>query len=448
MKIRSAIVLGCAGILFATTGALVMRQYDRGHASLPAAATEYACPMHPFIVKDQPGPCVICGMDLVRKGSADLDPRDLALKEHVYLSPAQQVMANVAVMNVMYKPLFKVINAVGVISYDQTRQGRASAGVDGRIDRLAADAVGRSVNKDQPIAELGSTELASAEEEYLVLFRGAGPQDRAVVGRDTRSLLYRAHQRLRQLGFQDAQFHALERSRQPNVRIPVYSPLSGVVIAKNVQEGQFVKAGETLVSVADLSQVWAELDVYEDEFPFLRTGQTVVLESRSYPGMTFPGSITFIAPVLEPRTRTVRVRVQLSNQQLLLKPDMLVEALVQVPLGTDLAVPLQSVVVTGSRSLVWVQTKPGLFVPREVKTGVRYRYDIQVLEGLKKDEVVAANGAYLIDAEAQLETGEHAGLKSSAATTAARSRDDLDMSDMTMDTPSSGATTSRTLRQH
>ena len=165
--------------------------------------------------------------------------------------------------------------------------------------------------------------------------------------------------------------------------------------------------------------------------------------------MTFPGSITFIAPFLEPRTRTVRVRVQLPNQQLLLKPDMLVEALVQVPLGTDLAVPLQSVVVTGSRSLVWVQSKPGVFVPREVKTGVRYRSDIQVLAGLKKDEVVAVNGAYLIDAEAQLETGERPGLASAGSSTAkARDADDLDMSDMTMDGPSSGATTSRDLRQH
>ena len=415
MKIRSAIALGLTGIALAAAGAIVMRQYDHAPASLSApASTEYACPMHPFIVKDRPGACPICGMDLVRKGAADLDPRDLALKEHVYLSPAQQVMANVAVMNVQYKPLFKVINAAGVISYDQARQGRASAWVDGRIERLYADAVGKAVTRDQPLAELSSSELIGAEEEYLVLLRGAGPQDRATAGRDTRSLFYRSHQRLRQLGFQDAQFRALEKAGQPNIRIPVYPPLSGIVIAKNVQEGQFVKAGETLVSVADLSQVWAELDVYEDEFPFLKTGQTVLLESRSYPGRSFPGSITFIAPFLEPRTRTVRVRVQLPNQQQLLKPDMLVEALVQVPLGTDLAVPVESVVVTGSRSLVWVQAKPGVFVPREITTGVRYRYDIQVLGGLKKDEVVAANGAYLIDAEAQLETGEHAGLKSSA----------------------------------
>jgi Cu(I)/Ag(I) efflux system membrane fusion protein len=377
-------------------------------------------------------------MDLVRRSAGLGDSRELSLKEHVFLSPAQQVMANLSVINVMYKPLFKEIRAAGVISFDQSRQGKASAWVAGRIRRLHADTVGTPVRKEQPVAELDSPELIAAEEDYLALFHEPGRSDPA-------SPLFRSRQRLRQLGFSDPEFLALERSGRPDIRIPIYPPLAGVVTSKDSQEGQFVKAGDTILSIADLTNLWAELDVYEDEFPYLKTGQQVTLATRSYSGREFSGRIAFIYPFLDPRTRTVRVRIAVPNQGLLLKPDMLVDATIQVPLGTGLAVPVEAVIVTGIRSLVWVQTAPGVFVPRDVKTGVKYRYDIQILDGLKKDEVVAASGAYLIDSEAQL--GQSAGSADADATTAARrpassatvtagakrsAPDDMDVSEMTM----------------
>ncbi|WP_168206091.1 efflux RND transporter periplasmic adaptor subunit [Geobacter sp. FeAm09] len=435
----------------------------RGHQAPPATAAarqahEYTCPMHPFVVKDRPGTCPICNMELVPKVAGKGDVRDLNLKEHVYLSPAQQVMANLEVAKVLYKPLFKAIEAAGIINYDQTRQAKVSAWSAGRIEKLHASMVGMRVARGQPVAELFSPELAGAEEEYLTLLLAKGREERAPLLRDGASPLYRARLRLVQLGFGDAQFRELEKTSRPAVRIPVYPPMDGVVTEKNVQEGQYVKAGDPLFSVADLSRVWGELDVYEDEFPFLKPGQQVALSSRSYPSREFIGRITYIYPFLNPKSRTNRVRVAVDNRQLLLKPEMVVNATVQVPLGTGLAVPAEAVVNTGDRNLVWVQVKQGVFVPREVGVGVRYRSDVQILAGLQKDDAVAVNGAFLIDSEAQLKPGgrqipagpavssPQRGAPPASGKHPAGPGGDMDMGDMDM-APSSPAGTSQDMTQ-
>jgi len=463
MKRSTKLILVLAGLCLVAGGGLLWNRHHHPQGSqAQPAAVEYTCAMHTFISKDSPGACPVCGMDLVKRSAAEAAANSPRLEEHVYLSPSQQVMANLDVTSVMYKPLFKEIDAAGVIAYDQSRQGKASAWVAGRVERLYADSVGAEVATDRPIAELSSPELLSAEEEYLALYREAAPQDKADRAAGSGSPLYRVRQRLRQLGFTDAEFRSLEHSGKPDVRIPGYPSVSGTGVAKEVQEGQFVKAGDTLVAVADLSRVWAELDVYEDEFSFLKAGSSVVLLTRAYPGREFSGTITYIYPYVEPKTRTVRVRVVIPNKTRLLKPDMLVQARIQIPLGTDLAVPAESVIVTGSRSLVWVQTKQGVFVPREIRTGVRFRNDVQVLQGLQKNEVIAANGAYLVDSEARLgmggrpitaatPTGRESGAGSAAKAAAlhpGQKKDDMDMSGMTMDPTPSGDKNGKPVSAH
>ncbi len=421
---RQRMIILAVLALIVVAGVAIFLSSRHQHSSQPGSsqlAEIYTCPMHPFVVKDKPGTCPVCAMELVKKSTTSLDLKQSQLPEHIFLSPTQQVLANLEITNVMYKPIFKVINASGIITFDQTRQGKVSAWGPGRIERLHAPMVGVAVTKGKPVAELNSPELVSAEEDYLLHYRDTVKTPSPAAEKENETPLYRARQRLRQLGFMEAQFKELESSGKPSVLIPLYPPVNGIVTSKEIQLGQYVKAGDQLFGIADPTQVWGELDIFEDEFPFLKIGQDVLLTTRAYPGREFAGRVSFIYPSLDARTKTARVRVSVANQHLLLKPEMLVQAKIQIPLGTALAVPAEAVISMGDRYLVWVQASPGTFVPREVKVGVRYKDDVQILAGVNKDEVVAASGAYLIDSEAQLKSADRAlPVKTSPKTTSSR----------------------------
>jgi len=302
-------------------------------------------------------------------------------------------------------PFAKEINAVGIVQYDQARQAKVTAWVAGRIDRLFVNTVGSAVSKGRPVAEVYSPELVSAQQEYLLAlksreqFKNSPIQSIAQGGE---GLVSSSRQRLKLMGVKDEQIAGLEKAGQPNIRLSIYTPLSGVVIEKLVQEGQYVNVGDPLFNIADLSTIWVEVEVYENEFPFIRLGQRVEITSQSYPGKAFAGRVSFIYPFLDPKTRTVKVRVELANPGLKLKPDMFVTATIKAPLPDALAVPVTAVMDTGTRQVVWVETKPGMFEPRDVKVGARVGDVIQILSGLMRGDKVASSGGYLIDSESQL----------------------------------------------
>jgi membrane fusion protein, copper/silver efflux system len=376
---------------------------------------QYTCPMHPFIIKDKPGSCPICGMTLVKKvESAAPTAQEAATLEQVSLSPSQQVMANVATVKVNRVPLAKEISAVGIVQYDQSRQGKVTAWVSGRIDRLHVNTVGAYVAKGKPVAEVYSPDLVAAQEEYLLALKSRAQLKNSpiqAISQGGDGLVSSARQRLRLMGVKDEQITALEKAGQPNIRLSIYTPLSGIVIDKIVLEGQYVNVGDPLFTIADLSTIWVEVEVYEADFPSIKLGQRVDITSQSYPGRTFTGRVAFVYPFLDPKTRTVKVRVELPNPGLKLKPDMFVAASIKVPLGESLAVPVTAVMDTGKRQVAWVEIKPGIFEPRDVKVGERVGDQVQILSGLLRGDKVAASGGYLIDSEAQLRGGggSHAG---------------------------------------
>jgi Cu(I)/Ag(I) efflux system membrane fusion protein len=318
------------------------------------------------------------------------------------------VMANVATTEAKTMPLNKEINAVGIVQYDQARQAKVTAWVAGRIDKLHVNSVGSYVSKGRPVAEIYSPDLVSAQQEYLLALKSREQFKNSpiqAIAQGGEGLVASARQRLKLMGVRDEQVAGLEKAGQPNIRLSIYTPLSGVVIEKVVQEGQYVNVGDTLFNIADLSRVWVEVEVYENEFPNIKMGQTVDLVSQSYPGTTFRGRVAFIYPFLDPKTRTVKARVELPNPGLKLKPDMFVNASIKVPLGSSMVVPASAVMDTGQRQVVWVEMKPGMFEPRDVKVGSRVGDNIQILSGLKAGEKVASSGGYLIDSEAQLKGG-------------------------------------------
>ncbi|QXE91976.1 efflux RND transporter periplasmic adaptor subunit [Geomonas subterranea] len=373
----------------------------------------YTCAMHPFIIKDKPGTCPICGMQLIKKvEGTQASAEEQKMLGHVSLSPTQSVMANVATVPAEYAPLSKEINAVGIVQYDQSKQAKVTAWVAGRIDKLNVNTVGAFVSKGRPVAEIYSPDLVAAQQEYLLALRSREQFKKSsidAISQGGEGLVASARQRLKLLGVKDEQIAGLEKAGHPNIKLPIYTPLSGVVIEKVVQEGQYVNMGDPLFNIADLSTVWVDVEVYENEFSFVKMGQRVEILSQSYPGKTFSGRVSFIYPFLDPKTRTVKVRVELGNPGLKLKPDMFVNASIKAPLGNALVVPSTAVMDTGKRQVVWVESQPGMFEPHDVQVGARVGDKVQILSGLKQGDKVAASGGYLIDSESQLAGGSGGG---------------------------------------
>jgi Cu(I)/Ag(I) efflux system membrane fusion protein len=317
-------------------------------------------------------------------------------------------MANVATMAAKQTTLDKEINAVGIVQYDQSRQAKVTAWIGGRIDKLHVNKVGDSVSKDQPVAEIYSPDLLATQQEYLLAIKSRDQlkgSPIASISQSGEGLVTSAKQRLMLFGVKESQIADLEKAGKPNIRLPIYTPLSGVVIEKMVQEGQYVTTGEVLFAIADLSKIWVEIDVFENEVPYIRVGQQVEIRSSGDQHVAVHGRISFVYPFHDPKTHTVKARVELANSGRMLKPDMFVNAIIRVPLVTGIVIPVTAVIDTGKRQVAWVETAPGMFEPRDVQVGERVEDKLQILSGLKAGDKVAVSGGYLIDSEAQLKGG-------------------------------------------
>jgi Cu(I)/Ag(I) efflux system membrane fusion protein len=373
----------------------------------------YTCSMHPFIIKDKPGTCPICGMELIKKidsvaggGAQTAEQTQQAdMLGHVSLSPTQRVMANVATVAAQQTTLSKEINAVGIVQFDQSRQAKVTAWVAGRIDKLYVNTVGAFVTTDKPVAELYSPDLLATQQEYLLAIKSRDQLKNSPIpsiSQNGEGLVASAKQRLMLFGVKEHQIAELEKAGKPNIRLPIYTPLSGTVIEKMVQLGQYVTTGEVLFNIADLSRVWVEIDVFENEVPYIRVGQQVEIRSSAEHSVASKGRISFVYPFHDPKTHTVKARVVMANPGMRLKPDMFVNAIIRVPLVKGIVVPVTAVIDTGKRQVVWVETSPGMFEPRDVQVGERVEDKAQILSGLKLGDKVAVSGGYLIDSESQL----------------------------------------------
>jgi Cu(I)/Ag(I) efflux system membrane fusion protein len=436
MKIVALVIV----VAVAVTGGYFYGRHGGGSppaSKVQTRAGDYTCPMHPFIEKDHAGTCPICNMELVKKGAgAGMSDKDLQNVSHVALSPTQQVMANLATTAAVVKPVSREISCTGIVAYNQERLGKISAWLAGRIDRLLVKSVGSEVHKGKPVAEIYSVDLYNAQVQYLMAYRTVKILNSTISVTfpiNTHMALGDASERLRQLGFREEQFEQLQKADKPTIYVPLYSPFSGVVTEAFVREGQYVNMGDPLFAIADLSRIWVELEVFESDFPLVKVGQEVVILASAYPGESFRGKIQFIYPFLDPKSRTIKLRVELPNPGLKLKPEMYVQGNISVRLNDSLVIPAGAVIDTGNLHLVWVESKPGVFLPRDVTTGARSGENIQILSGLKAGEKVAVTGSYLIDSEAQLSHGGGAPARPAAAPAAPPARtQDMDMKDMKM----------------
>jgi Cu(I)/Ag(I) efflux system membrane fusion protein len=349
-------------------------------------------------------------MALARKSAMkEAGTEELTALRRVSLSPTQRVLANVSVLRVMKARLLKDIVTSGTVEVPESRQATISARFRGRIERLFVSYTGQRVSADDPLFTLYSPDIASAQQDYLLALNGAQLSASQQFSGNSGHLVNSARERLRtHYGMTDQKLKELESSGNARSTMTFHAPVPGTVLQKSVTEGQYVDEGTVLYQLADLSQVWVYLTIYEQDLRFAHEGMEVELISDAFPGRTFPGRVTFVDPVLDPETRSVRLRVESRNTDHRLKPGMFMRGRISTLLEPTLVIPTTAVLFTGTRDVVWVETNTNTFEPREITKGMETAEMTQVLSGLHEGESVVVTGGYLIDSESSLQTtGAH-----------------------------------------
>jgi membrane fusion protein, copper/silver efflux system len=358
---------------------------------------KYTCPMHPSVVSDKPGACPICGMTLVKRVvEAVVSKDEMTTLKEISLSASQRIVANVATVPVERRTMAKTIEAVGVVDYAEPMQSRVTARFRGRIEKLYVNSTGEVVHKGQALFELHSPDLESAEQDLILA--AAAQDDQSKLLQDASRMRLREH-----FGVTEQQINEIAHSAAPHAVLTFYAPNEGTVIAKTVQEGEYVSEGSLLYQLADLRRVWINLDVYEKDLSAVKLGQQVAITVDAYPGETFYGKVIFIEPVINSETRTVRVRTEFANGQSKLKPQMYVNARIENPLKNILVVPTTSVLSTGRRTVVWIEKEANRFEQRTVLVGAKFNSYTEITSGLAEGDVVVVSGGFLIDSESQLQ---------------------------------------------
>lgn len=367
-------------------------------AQIPEAPWQkqlYHCPMHPEIIKDSPGKCPKCAMDLV--------PVKTNETSTVKISPA--VIQNIGVKTeiVQKKKLTREIRTTGIIRADETRQFIVTSRADGWIEKLNVNYTGQKTAKGDSLLELYSPELITFEEEYLQTLKDLESGDGEIKSR-AEHLLSKMRSKLLYLNIPEEIRKRLETEKQVIRSIPLLSPYEGVITEKMAVEGQKIEAGMPLFRIADLSSVWIIASVYQEDIPFIKTGQKAEIELSYLSSDPYQGKITFISPLLDPVSKTAQVRIEVPNTESLdLKIDMFANVKILSPVSLEsLTVPDQAVIRSGKRNIVVLDKGGGLFEPVEVKTGLTVNEDIQILSGLRQGDRIVTSSHFLIDSESNL----------------------------------------------
>ncbi|MDR2087134.1 MAG: efflux RND transporter periplasmic adaptor subunit [Dysgonamonadaceae bacterium] len=361
-------------------------------------AQEWICAMHPQIRQNHPGRCPLCAMDLtpVKKmtGSDEsIDP------EAIVLSKEAVALANVQTTTVGRQRPTKEVHLYGVVQIDERLRHSQVAHTGGRIEKLFVNFTGETVRKGQVIASVYSPDLQTAQQELLEALKIRPSQP---------ALVEAAKEKLRRWKLSEKQIEQIEQSETVSPQSDVVANAQGIVITKTAEQGDYVTPGSVLFEVADLSSVWVVFEAYEADLPYLKKGDKVEYTLAALPGKTFSGIITFIDPLLDKTSRTAKVRVETANPRAELKPEMYANARVKTSLkqaGDAIVIPKTAVLWTGKRSIVYVKqpSETPAFLPREIELGVSLGDSFVVLSGVSEGEEIVTNGAFAIDAVAQLE---------------------------------------------
>ncbi len=396
----------------------------------------WAAPMDPTYIRKEPGKSPM-GMDLVpvyQEKDGEKLP-DSTIK----IDPVTEQDMGVRTATVKRMALTKSIRALGTVTYDETRIYAVNLKFDGWIEKLYVNFVGESVTKGQPLFDIYSPELYTTQQEYLLAESQAAAlaaSSYPSVRENAARLLQAARQRLEYWDLEEKQIRQLKKKGTVKKNITVYSPATGVVIQKDALAGHFVKAGMHQYEIADLSRVWVDVEVYEYELPFVKKGMPAGMELAYLPGKRFEGTVLFIYPFLNPKTRTVKLRMDFNNPEGLLKPEMYANVYIESLIDpAALVIPQEAVIDSGLRKVVFVALGDGKYAPHTVRLGAEGEHNtFQVLDGLKEGDTIVTSAQFMFDSESRLREAIQKMLEPrSEKPPVKQSTDDLDMSKMKMD---------------
>jgi RND family efflux transporter MFP subunit len=374
----------------------------------------WVAPMDPTYIRHEPGKSPM-GMDLVPVYE---DEGEKSSEGVIKIDPVTVQTIGVRTASVSRGKLQKSIRAVGRIAYDEKRVEHIHTKVSGWIEKLYVETTGEEVKSGQELLTFYSPELVATQEEYIQALNYRDRTSASLfpeVAESGSSLVEAAKKRLEFMDIDPAQIKALEQSREVQKNMTLKSGRKGIVIHKNVLEGMKIDPMMELYTIADLSRVWVIASVYEYELPFLETGQDVKMSLSYDPGTSYKGKVTFIYPFLSSKTRTVEVRMEFDNPRLKLKPDMYVDVVINAkPTHSELLVPSEAVIRTGSRNVVITALGKGKFLPKEVTIGLEGDGLVQILDGITEEDTVVTSGQFLIDSESNLREAINKMLEASA----------------------------------
>ena len=351
---------------------------------------KYVCPMHPQIVRDEEGSCPICGMDLVPK----MIDAGVGKRPTVTITNAVINSMGVRTRPAERTTLWKYIETVGRIDYDETRLAHVHPRAAGWMEQLDLKAEGEPIANGQLIGRLYSEEILSAQVDFLIALDQSNAKVR----------LEKARNRLRLLGVTEYTISQIQKKGETVTTIPVVSNAAGVVTKLGARKGMYVTPNMEIVTIADLARIWVLVDVYEHQIDWLAQGLTAEIRVPAYPGRTWEGTVEYIYPELDPKSRTLKVRLAFDNPDGLLKANMFADVIIYGgPKRDVLAVPAEAVIETGKRSSVVLALGDGRFQPVDVVTGMASGEWVEILSGLSTGDQVVVSGQFLIDSESSLQ---------------------------------------------
>lgn len=372
------------------------KETEHNHNEVADTNQMWTCSMHPQIMKQEPGDCPICGMELIPAESS----ADGLLADQFKLTENAMALANVQTSIVGNgKMNDNTIKLSGKIVENEESNAVQVSYFSGRIERLNVSFTGEEIRKGQLLATIYSPELYAAQQELIT----------AASLKESQPALYKAvRNKLKLWKLSESQINKIETSGRVLENFPVYATVSGTVLEKLVEQGDYIKQGQPLLKIAKLNTVWANFDVYENQIDLFKKGQEVVIITNAYPNKEFKGKVSFIDPVLDTRTRTVKLRVVLNNTDDAFKPGMFVEGKIKGASSTKeqvLNIPSTAILWTGERSVVYIKINPDepVFEMQEVKLGNTIGENYEVLNGLENGDEIVTNGTFTIDAAAQLQ---------------------------------------------